>query len=441
MSKVGKRDMLITSLPIAGSNLLDFVFLIIDPLFIAGKGEIAINTLEISNQILFCLNYIVLGVVSGNNIFFARLSKIRDNTNYEINSIFQISLYITLTAVVLFSTSCFFFPYKVIAIFTRDIIILTTGSNFLKIYSLSWLWYSLSLLFIGILRCNHKNKVVLYVASIIFVMKVVFNFLLISDMDFAGLATSTLYVRIVECLLYSYLVLKKYKIIQLKHFHFKQNKVNLTIYLKKTIPIIINEVIWSVGFSIITIFFSQMGVSIYAAFSIYNLAKKISGFWGQAIITACSIYLGNAIAIGSSKTIAEFIDEIFKVTIVTSAFTGLLTILTGKILLLFYDIDILTLGYTSQFIIVGGAVEFFRIMASMNTMGILRAGADTKFVMLNDFIFLWIFEIPVGFILISYFNIPVIILFTILNSEHLLKYISSSFRIKSNKWINSLEIP
>lgn len=439
MSKVKKRNIIIASLPIAGSNLLDFAFLIIDPLFIAGKGETAIAVVEISNQILFCLNHIVLGVVSGNNIFFARLLKKEDKSNHKINAIFQISLYIVLVAVFLFSTSCFLFPCKIISIFTRNTDILSNGSSFLKIYSLSWIWYSISLLFIGVLRCDHKNKVVLYVASAIFVMKLALNLLLSSDMELIGLVAATLYLRIVECLLYVYLVLKKYKIIQLKHFHFKQNKANISIYLSKTLPIIINEVIWSLGFSIITIYFSQMGVPIYAAFSIYNLTKKISVFWGQAIIMACSIFMGNIIVTGSSEDIAEFIEEIFKITVVISSFTGLLTIFIGKIVLLFYNIDILTLGYASQFILVGGVVEFFRNMTSMNTMGILRAGADTKFVMFNDFIFLWLFEIPVGFLLISYFNIPVIILFAFLNSEHLLKYISSYFRIKSNRWINGIE--
>jgi putative MATE family efflux protein len=438
--KSKEKNFLIASFPIAGFNLLDFVFLIVDPLFIAGRGEIAIASVEISNQILFCLNQIVIGIVSGNNIFFARLLKKTNSSNNDVNTIFQISLYITLVAVLIFSVSCFFFPYKVISIFTSDINVLSIGSNFLKIYSLTWLWYSVSLLFIGILRCYHKNKVVLYIASSAFIMKLLLNYLLSSNEDFTGLATATLYVRVAECLLYAYLVFKRYKIIQMKLIRFNQNKTNLLIYIRKTFPVIVNVVIWSVGFSIITIFFSQMGVSVYAAFSIYSLAKKLSGFWGQAMITACSIFMGNIIAMGSPKVIEDFITKIFKTTVIISVFTGLLTIVIGKILLLFYNIDNITLMYAKQFIFIGGIIEFFRIMTSMNSMGILRAGADTKFVMINDFVFMWLIEIPVGFILMSYFEIPVIILFAFLNSEHLLKYITTFYRIKSNRWIKPLGV-
>lgn len=438
MLKSKEQNFIMASLPIAGFNLLDFVFLIIDPLFIASRGEIAIASVEVSNQILFCLNQIVMGVVSGNNIFFARLFKKTDNSNKETTAIFQISLYITLIVVFLFSASCFLFPHKVITIFTHDKNILFTGSRFLKIYSLTWLWYSITLIYIGVLRCYHKNKVVLFVALCTFVMKLLLNYLLSSNEELTGLATATLYVRVTECLLYTYLVFKKYKIIKMRFI--RLNKTNLFIYLKKTFPVIVNVVIWSVGYSIITIFFSQMGVSIYAAFSICNLAKKLSGFWGQAMITSCSIFMGNIIAIGSPEAIENFITKVFKATVIISIFSGLLTIFIGKILLLFYDIDSTTLIYANQFIYVGGMIEFFRIMTSMNTIGILRAGADTKFVMINDFIFMWLLEIPVGFILISYFNIPVYILFAFLNSEHLFKYISSLCRIKSNKWVKSLEV-
>lgn len=440
MLKSKEQNFILTSFSIAGFNLLDFVFFATDSLFVAGKGEMAIASVEISNQILFCLNQIIIGIVSGNNIFFARLSKREKGANNDVNGIFQISLYITLIAVSVFSISCFLLPHKMISIFTHDTNVLLVGSGFLKLYSLTWGWYSVSVLLIGILRCYYKNKDVLYVAVGAFSIKLLLNYLLSSNGDFTGLALATLLVRILECFIYVYLVFWKYRIVQRKLVDFKYSKTYLFIYLRNTMPVITNVVIWSLGFSVITVFFSKMGVSVYVAFTIYNLAKKLSGFWGQAMITTCSIYMGNIIETGYPESIRKFVKKVCKTTVIISAFTGLSTIFIGKILLLFYNIDSDTLRYANQFIIIGGVVEFFRIMTSMNTIGILRAGADTKFVMINDFIFMWMFEIPIGYILTSYFDIPITVLFVFLNSEHFLKYISSYYRIKSNKWIKSIEV-
>lgn len=94
--------------------------------------------------------------------------------------------------------------------------------------------------------------------------------------------------------------------------------------------------------------------------------------------------------------------------------------------------------YAVQFIYVGSIIEFFRIKASMNMIGILRAGADTKFVLINDILFMWLIEIPIGYILISFYKVPVVVLFFILNIEHIFKYLTSNVRLQSNKWLKEL---
>ena len=129
---------------------------------------------------------------------------------------------------------------------------------------------------------------------------------------------------------------------------------------------------------------------------------------------------------------------ILKITRFISVFTGVFTIFIGNILLKVYLVDANTMKYAVQFIYVGSIIEFFRIKASMNMIGILRAGADTKFVLINDILFMWLIEIPIGYILISFYKVPVVVLFFILNIEHIFKYLTSNVRLQSNKWLKEL---
>lgn len=245
--------------------------------------------------------------------------------------------------------------------------------------------------------------------------------------------------RCIECFLYVTVIINKKEDLCINIKQILLPKKNLKIsYLEKIIPIITNEVMWSFGFSIVSIILAQMGVSAIAAYSIYNLSKKISGFIGQALITTCSIFMGNIIGMGNKEKIFSFKNYILKITRFISVFTGVFTIFIGNILLKVYLVDANTMKYAVQFIYVGSIIEFFRIKASMNMIGILRAGADTKFVLINDILFMWLIEIPIGYILISFYKVPVVVLFFILNIEHIFKYLTSNVRLQSNKWLKEL---
>ena len=279
----------------------------------------------------------------------------------------------------------------------------------------------------------------LYISILIVFLKILLSFIFYKIIDIKGLALATLIARCIECFLYVTVIINKKEDLCINIKQILLPKKNLKIsYLEKIIPIITNEVMWSFGFSIVSIILAQMGVSAIAAYSIYNLSKKISGFIGQALITTCSIFMGNIIGMGNKEKIFSFKNYILKITRFISVFTGVFTIFIGNILLKVYLVDANTMKYAVQFIYVGSIIEFFRIKASMNMIGILRAGADTKFVLINDILFMWLIEIPIGYILISFYKVPVVVLFFILNIEHIFKYLTSNVRLQSNKWLKEL---
>lgn len=427
------------TIPIAGANIMDFAFGLVDSAFVARRGATIISAVEVATQIMFCLNYIILGIVSGNSIFLARLFGNKVSIKREVNDILGYSLRITLSACCLFIIFCSINPMLLLSFFSKDSELLEFAASFLVIYSMSWFWLSISLILINVLRCNHNNKIVLYISILIVFLKILLSFIFYKIIDIKGLALATLIARCIECFLYVTVIINKKEDLCINIKQILLPKKNLKIsYLEKIIPIITNEVMWSFGFSIVSIILAQMGVSAIAAYSIYNLSKKISGFIGQALITTCSIFMGNIIGMGNKEKIFSFKNYILKITRFISVFTGVFTIFIGNILLKVYLVDANTMKSAVQFIYVGSIIEFFRIKASMNMIGILRAGADTKFVLINDILFMWLIEIPIGYILISFYKVPVVVLFFILNIEHIFKYLTSNVRLQSNKWLKEL---
>ena len=79
---------------------MDFAFGLVDSAFVARRGATIISAVEVATQIMFCLNYIILGIVSGNSIFLARLFGNKVSIKREVNNILGYSLRITLVLAV-----------------------------------------------------------------------------------------------------------------------------------------------------------------------------------------------------------------------------------------------------------------------------------------------------------------------------------------------------
>ncbi len=73
-------------------------------------------------------------------------------------------------------------------------------------------------------------------------------------------------------------------------------------------------------------------------------------------------------------------------------------------------------------------------------MGILRAGGDARFVMVNDIIFLWTLEVPLGFFTGLVWHWPVPIVYCILNLEQFIKLFTSGARLHGNKWMKQVTV-
>ncbi len=87
------------------------------------------------------------------------------------------------------------------------------------------------------------------------------------------------------------------------------------------------------------------------------------------------------------------------------------------------------------------AISFIIIFQAMNsilTKGVLRAGGDTRFLMLGDILFLWVASIPLGALAGLVFHWSSFWIYTMLKIDQIIKCIWCFFRLRSGKWIKML---
>ena len=85
-----------------------------------------------------------------------------------------------------------------------------------------------------------------------------------------------------------------------------------------------------------------------------------------------------------------------------------------------------------------GGFLALRAFNSNNTVGVLRGGGDTRFVLFNDMIFMWGLVIPSAALSAFVFHFPPLIVFCCLKADQILKCFVAVVKVNRYTWIREL---
>ena len=83
----------------------------------------------------------------------------------------------------------------------------------------------------------------------------------------------------------------------------------------------------------------------------------------------------------------------------------------------------------------------YMIAKSINMMtiaGVFPAGGDSRFGLLCDTVTMWIFAVPAGFLAAFYFQLPVIIVFLVINLDEVVKVPAAILHYKKYDWLKNI---
>jgi Na+-driven multidrug efflux pump len=106
----------------------------------------------------------------------------------------------------------------------------------------------------------------------------------------------------------------------------------------------------------------------------------------------------------------------------------------------FYNVSATTKGIAHELMAALSIIAVFSSVSMMLTKGVLRAGGDTKFLMLADVLFLWTVSIPLGFIAGLYLHLPAFLVILCLRIDDVIKAIWCTKRLLGGKWIKNVTI-
>ena len=335
---------------------------------------------------------------------------------------------IALAVAALFTVVVLLFPEQIMHIFSSERPVIEGGASYLRIVAISYIFTAVTMVYLNI--CRSVERVV--VATVVYLISLVINVILnavfifgllgMPAMGVRGAALATMIARICEfilVMLYSKFVNKTIR------FRFKDLFVSDKLLMKDffiyAIPVMINELLWGSGVSVINAVIGHLGSPVVAANSVAQVVKQLAMVVTMGLANATAIMIGKVIGEGKEALARAYGRRFVRLSLV-------LGVLGAGVILLVSPVVKANLTVSEE------SLQYLTMML----LGVFRAGGDTKFGLVIDATTLWCGAIAFGAVAAFVWKLPVTVVYMILMSDEILKLPLCFFRYRSYKWVKNV---
>lgn len=443
------KRMLTIALPIMiQSGVTNFVSML-DNIMVGRVGTLQMTGVSIVNQLLFVFNLCIFGAMSGAGIFTAQFYGKKDNDGVKTSFQFKLiaSVLLTVIGITVFLTlgDSLISAYIQKDSSPEDILAVTAHSkSYLKIMLIQTLPFAVSQAYSSSLR-ETNDRIVPMVSTLAAVaVNLSLNYTLIFGhfgapaMGIEGAAIATVVARFVECsilILWTHTHKKKYPYIKGLFTKFSFTKALTVKMITVSVPLLLNEALWSGGMAFLNQCYSVRGLDVVAA---SNIVSTLSNVFNVSFIS-----FGSAIGIILSQYLgAGNKNEAKKASLKLLWFSVFVVILIGAAMALFAPLfpkiynttdEIKALATQLLFCI----AAFMPVHAFTNaTYFTLRSGGKTFITFLFDSGFVWCVSVPVAFCLSRFTSMPIVPLYILVLSADFIKCVLGYIFVKKGIWLN-----
>ncbi len=428
---------------IALQNLIAFGVNLTDSLMLGAYSELSLSGAAICNQIIFLLQMILSGTVTGMVVIATQYWGKRQVE--PIKKIFAVAFWMAASTGFLMMVVSQVAPEQVLSLLTNEPSVIKAGAEFLKIVSLSFCIFAVTTVLLGALRSVESVKIGFWVSLSTFIFNIVFNYLLIFGklgmprLGLRGAAISTLIARTVELLIvlcYAAFVDQKLNL-RIKNI-FAVKKSYIKDFIKTGLPTVLSSTSWGVAMAVQGAILGRLGASTIAAASIATTLFQIASIVSYGSATASNITIGKAVGQGDMDKIRQYTKTLQILFLIIGVGTSLVLFASKLLVLDFYNISPQTKSLANTFILVLCITVIGTSYQMATLTGIVSGGGNTKFVLFNDIIFMWCIVLPIASLSAFIFKWPVLATFIVLKSDQILKCGVAVVKVNRYTWIKKL---
>ncbi|MGF1718087.1 MATE family efflux transporter [Photobacterium chitinilyticum] len=437
------KKILQIAVPITLQGLITSTINLVDVFMIGQIGEAAIAAVGLANQIMMLLIISLFGVSSAGVIFVSQFYGIKD-----FSSIRKVIAFCSLLALVVtaaFFCAAFFIPDVLMQLFTTDVDVLLLAENYLRIVAISYFFSASTITLAQMLSGIGHTKEAMYASALALVINVALNYVLIfghfgfPQLGVAGAAIATTCARLVECLLLFFLAHSRNYPVFVSLSDFKNIEQSFIYrYLKTALPVIGSYTCWALGTTTLMAIYALMGTDTLVSVNIFNSLEKIAMTGIIALSCATGIIIGHELG---RNNIAKAVSIAKEINIIAVIFAAVIAVILANFIdpiIGLYDLESGTRVMARKLTLFFCLLLPLITVNSINMMGTLKSGGETRYIFLVDTVCMWGTSVPLAMACVQ-LNFPVVYVYLIaIGGGEAVKLTLSGVRVVRLKWAKSL---
>ncbi len=439
--------------PIALQNLITFSLGLIDTLMVSRLGNDEMAAVTAANVPVFLLISIVFGVQSGVGILISQYWGKKDLTS--ISRVIGVAALLGVSLALVVALVLFAWPVAIMDLLSNKHHLSLLGAPYLRLIGFSYVFNMLSSIYVSAQRSVENAGFGMKLFGMSTVLNTGLNYLLIFGkcgfpaLGVEGAALATLLSRVAEFIVCLICALHSRTIPLDLRALVRPGWEMLRRFVKYASPVLLNELLWGLGNSLLTVILGHTTVSVA-----FLAANGVMGNLNRLFLVVC-FGLGAATAVMIGKAIGEgqSHDELMALARTLSW----VTILVGMVLavialalvpLLFqpvifplFELYDLSAHLATTLAVTGFACIPLHAYSISAVTGILRAGGDVLWSTVLDLAPQWVLALPLTAVLALVLDADPWFVSLAIQAESFLKCPICLWRIRSRKWIHDVTLP
>ncbi|MBQ6892692.1 MAG: MATE family efflux transporter [Clostridia bacterium] len=425
---------------------------LLDNVMVGGLGDEALNSVAIVNQLIFVFNLAIFGGISGASIFGAQFAGVGDDEGLRHTFRFKMIFGVIATAIAIGILIIWGEPLTMLFLDNEanaglDLSLMAKNAReYLIIMLVGLMPFMIVQVYASTLR-EMGDTVIPMTASVIAIfVNLIFNALLIFGLcgfprlEIQGAAIATVMSRYVEMLvvvLYTHAKKTKFRFAK---GAYRSLRVPAELVKKIAItgsPLMINEVLWSLGTTFINYCYSTKGTDAYAATNINTTAWNLFCIIMFAMGTAISIIIGRELGKGEREKAIDINRKLQFINVAIHVIIAIILIIAANYIPLLYNVNDNIRNIATELLMVSGlALPMHALVHGMYFT--IRSGGKTFVTFLFDSVYTWAVPAVIAIVLVTFTDLGIVPVYLIVQISDALKMTIGLIMLKSGFWANTV---
>lgn len=444
-SKGFYKMVLAICIPIVIQNGFTNLASLLDNIMIGQLGTLSMSGVSITNQLLQVFNVTIFGAMSGPGIFMAQFYGKKNKEGVE--NCFRIKLIIgiiiALLAIFLFYT----FGQQLISLYLNDnptdsLKTLNYGMDYLKIMIIGLIPFVITQVYSSSLR-ETGNTVLPMIASVVAVIvNFCINYILIfghfgfPQLGVTGAAIGTVVSRVVEM---SINIVGGYRNTYLKEaMVLKKVPLSLTKeMLKRGLPLLCNEILWSISIALISQSYSTRGIIAVAAINITTTVTNFFMIVCYAMGNSISIVVGQQLGAGEIEKAKDYDLKMLFMNFVMCLAIGIVLFNVSSLIPQIYNTSLEVKALASQLLKIAACMLPI-ISIYYSSYFTMRAGGKTFLTFLFDSGYTFVFTFMSALLLTRLTSLPILTIYLLVQCVDIPKATLGLVLVRKGIWVHNI---